>query len=341
MASEDVDYYALLEIESTASSAEIRKAYRQKSLKVHPDRNPDDPQAAALFHELSIAVDVLSDPSKRSTFDALLTARNARKARFAALDNKRKAMAEELERSERESKRAREGEKSRWAEVERLKEEGRRLREMRAQQTGEEGEKRAREAEEQRKRALEKARKPANGGEAAEVVELGPLDKTLKIKWLKSVHPSLVDDTSVISFLERTLAPANSDIDSVVLSSKTLANPAKGKHGSGVVAFKTLSAAVRLVRGKEADPEGKWKGFEVDWAAGEPPAALGAQAGPSPPPPRQSASPRATAAASSFSFAPASSTDEDTILARLRQKEREKLMDEMRRQDEADEGLAQ
>ncbi|BGP31617.1 hypothetical protein JCM10296v2_003389 [Rhodotorula toruloides] len=318
MASEDVDYYALLGIESTATSGEIRKAYRQKSLKVHPDRNPDDPQAAALFHELSIAVDVLSDPSKRSTFDSLLAARNARKARFAALDNKRKAMAEELERSERESKRAREGERSKKMEVERLKEEGRRLREERARvaQGQEEGRRKVRE-EEERKRVEEmKAKARANG--AAEVVELGPLDKTIKIKWLKSMHPSLVDDASVTAFLERTLAPSNPDIDSVVLSSKTLANPSKGKHGSGVVAFKTLSAAVRVVKGKEADPEGKWKGFEVGWAAGQPPAALGAQA----------------------SFAP-TSTDEDSILARLRQKEREKLMDEMRAQDEADGGAAQ
>ncbi|BGO96460.1 hypothetical protein RTG_02175 [Rhodotorula toruloides ATCC 204091] len=317
MASEDVDYYALLGIDSTATSGEIRKAYRQRSLKVHPDRNPDDPQAAALFHELSIAVDVLSDPSKRSTFDSLLAARNARKARFAALDNKRKAMAEELERSERESKRAREGERSKKMEVERLKEEGRRLREERAQQAGEEEIRRRREMDEIRLRALHKAKEATNGGRAAEVVELGPLDKTLKIKWLKSAHPSLVDDASVTAFLERTLAPSNPDIDSVVLSSKTLANPSKGKHGSGVVAFKTLSAAVRVVKGKEADPEGKWKGFEVGWAAGQPPAALGAQ-----------------------SFTP-TSTDEDSVLARLRQKEREKLMDEMRAQDEADEGATQ
>ncbi|BGP07589.1 hypothetical protein JCM10049v2_003427 [Rhodotorula toruloides] len=340
MASEDVDYYALLGIESTATSGEIRKAYRQKSLKVHPDRNPDDPQAAALFHELSIAVDVLSDPSKRSTFDSLLAARNARKARFAALDNKRKAMAEELERSERESKRAREGERSKKMEVERLKEEGRRLREERARQAqgAEEGRRKVREEEERRRVEEQRANGRTNGA-PAEVVELGPLDKTLKIKWLKSAHPSLVDDASVTAFLERTLAPANPDIDSVVLSSKTLANPSKGKHGSGVLAFKTLSAAVRVVKGKEADPEGRWKGFEVGWAAGQPPAALGAQAAPSPPPPRQSASPPASAVPS-FSFAPAS-TDEDSILARLRLKEREKLMDEMRRQDEADEGAAQ
>lgn len=34
----DEDAYALLGVETSASAAEIRKAYRQKSLKVHPDR---------------------------------------------------------------------------------------------------------------------------------------------------------------------------------------------------------------------------------------------------------------------------------------------------------------
>lgn len=245
---------------------------------------------------------MLSDPTKRSAFDGLLAARNARKARFAALDNKRKAMAEELERSERESKRAREGEMSKRVEVERLKEEGRRLRELRAQQAAgeEEVKRRAREAEERKRAEADRANSRANWGGSPAVVELGPLDKTLKIKWLKSAHPSLVDDASVAAFLERALAPAVSDIDSVVLSSKTLANPSKGKHGSGVVAFKTLSAAVRVVKGKEADPEGRWKAFEVGWAAGQPPAALGSQPAPPPPPPRQSVSPPASAGGPSF-----------------------------------------
>lgn len=310
MASEDADYYALLGIEATATSAEIRKAYRQKSLKVHPDRvsvlcedygavnilaeltapnscsspnqNPDDPQAAALFHELSIAADILSDPTQRASFDAVLTARNARKARFAALDNKRKALAEDLEAREREFKKQKAGEATeatrKKQELERLKEEGRRLREMRANQAsaGVEAQRQAvaeQEALEQQRRAAAASENGTNG--PASVTELGPLDKTLKVKWQKSVHPALDSPEAVSTFFRTALAPLDPDIDSAILSSKTLANPNKGKFGSGVVAFKSLSAAVRAVKGKQADPDGMWRGFEVDWAAGQPPAALG------------------------------------------------------------------
>lgn len=308
----DVDYYALLGIDPTATSAEIRKAYRQKSLKVHPDRvrrpsralpdlsthrpprrsqNPDNPTAAALFHELTLAADLLSDPTKRAALDAKLAAAQARAQRFAALDSKRKALASDLEQREREYKRHRAGEATEQSrkrqELERLREEGRRMREERAGKAalaGREQEdevlRRAREAAERRARE-EGARAGEGGGGGGEgpVVDLGPLDKTLKVKWLKSRHPSLVSPDAVESFLTRTVAPQKADIDSVVLSSKTLANPTKGKHGSGVVAFRTLSAAVRVVRGKEADPEGVWDGFEVDWAGGAPPAALGPGAG--------------------------------------------------------------
>ncbi|GAA5881255.1 hypothetical protein JCM3774_002865 [Rhodotorula dairenensis] len=342
MATEDVDYYALLGIEATATSAEIRKAYRQKSLRVHPDRNPDDPQAAALFHELSIAADVLSDPTQRASFDALLAARNARKARFAALDNKRKALAEDLEAREREFKKQKAGEATeaqrKRQELERLKEEGRKLREMKTNQAnaGEEARKREEADQEELQR---RAREAANGGAAAVngpagVVELGPLDKTLKVKWQKSVHPALGSAEAVATFFRTALAPHDPDIDSAVLSSKTLAQPSKGKFGSGVVAFRSLTAAVRAVKGKAADPDGLWKGFEVEWAAGQPPAALGTA---------PTVAPAATAPSVSQPPAPKPKqvdADEDAVLAKMRQRERERerLMEEMRRQDEEEAG---
>ena len=47
-----VDLYALLEVPPDATDQDIKTAYRKKALKVHPDKNPDNPEAAKLFHQV-------------------------------------------------------------------------------------------------------------------------------------------------------------------------------------------------------------------------------------------------------------------------------------------------
>jgi molecular chaperone DnaJ len=65
------DYYATLGVKKTATSTEIRKAFRKLARRYHPDVNPGDKRAEEKFKEISEANDVLSDEKKRKIYDQL------------------------------------------------------------------------------------------------------------------------------------------------------------------------------------------------------------------------------------------------------------------------------
>jgi curved DNA-binding protein CbpA len=62
------DYYKILGVRSTASDADIKRAFRQLAVRYHPDKN-SDPAAELLFKEINEAYTVLSDPQKRAGYD--------------------------------------------------------------------------------------------------------------------------------------------------------------------------------------------------------------------------------------------------------------------------------
>ena len=63
------DYYALLGVQQFASEDEIKRAYKQKALKHHPDKNRGDVDAEKKFMDISEAYEILSDAYKRSLYD--------------------------------------------------------------------------------------------------------------------------------------------------------------------------------------------------------------------------------------------------------------------------------
>lgn len=59
----------MLGVTKSATSDEIKKAYRKLALKYHPDRNPGDKEAEEKFKEAAEAYDVLSDEKKKALYD--------------------------------------------------------------------------------------------------------------------------------------------------------------------------------------------------------------------------------------------------------------------------------
>ena len=79
---EKIDYYTLLDIPKNANADDIKKAYRKRSLQLHPDKLRQrgmvyqgevitEDEARARFQQMKAAYDTLSDPKKRQIYDAL------------------------------------------------------------------------------------------------------------------------------------------------------------------------------------------------------------------------------------------------------------------------------
>ncbi|KZT19941.1 DnaJ-domain-containing protein [Neolentinus lepideus HHB14362 ss-1] len=265
-AEEEIDPYELVGVTAEATEAEIRKAYRQKSLKVHPDRNPDLPDAAKKFHELTQAYELLLDPLRRMAIDAKLRLKAARKERYAAYDSKRKAMVEDLEERERAFKKARvekeQEEIQRWRENERIMDEGRRMREERMKDA---------ELRDQEVRERARSEKEAADGEAPPA--LGSLDTTVKLKYPLSKHPTLTTPDALSALLS-PFGPT--DAASVVLSMKpSKKHPDKPpKFATALVPFKQIGDAFGAVCASGRKERGLGD-VEVTWAEGREPEILG------------------------------------------------------------------
>ncbi len=65
-----MDLYVILGVDRTASTADVKRAYRRLARKYHPDINPGDHEAEAFFRRVSEAYETLIDPDRRQDYDS-------------------------------------------------------------------------------------------------------------------------------------------------------------------------------------------------------------------------------------------------------------------------------
>ena len=122
------DFYGLLGVPADADESIIKSEYRKTSLKYHPDKNPDNPDAATKFQLLSDAREILLDSTLRAVYDNARRAKEQKQRQHDLLDSRRRQMKEDLENRERGFKRKQEEELIIETKIQRMAEEGRRRR---------------------------------------------------------------------------------------------------------------------------------------------------------------------------------------------------------------------
>ncbi|XP_022658818.1 dnaJ homolog subfamily C member 17-like isoform X2 [Varroa jacobsoni] len=229
-----LDLYGLLGVLSDAAEKDIKSAYRKKALKCHPDKNPDNPQSAQLFQQLTDALEILSDPVTRARYDTLLQAKKNALLRARELDVKRRKLKEDLEARERGAQEVRlsedELERQLQRDIEKLRKEG------------------SKTLEEENRRMREMLREELTRAREQAVAEIEC--SRLKIKW----------DSKLGSYDEpelRRLLKRYGKIAVLVVSRK--------KSGSAIVEFeetRSAQSAHRYEKGLSRNP------IMLSWASG-------------------------------------------------------------------------
>uniref|UniRef100_A0A8C2YCP4 DnaJ homolog subfamily C member 17 n=1 Tax=Coturnix japonica TaxID=93934 RepID=A0A8C2YCP4_COTJA len=241
----ELDLYGLLGVGEKASEKEVKKAYRQKALTCHPDKNPDNPRAAEVFHQLSQALAVLTDAAARAAYDKVRKAKKQAAERTQKLDEKRKKVKLDLEAREREAQ-TRDSEEEEIRITRTLEQEIIRLREEGSRQLEEQ----QRLIREQIQLERQQRNQVGNGAE-------GQITPKLKLKWKCRKEDETGGGYSKEVLLR--ILQKYGDVMNLLISSR--------KAGSAVVEFATVKAAEMALKNEVGLTDNPLK---ISWLEGQP-----------------------------------------------------------------------
>ncbi|SAM82581.1 related to cell cycle control protein cwf23 [Ustilago bromivora] len=273
--SEMDDSFRVLSLPPTATEAEIKKAYRKLSLRYHPDKagkDVDPIKAAARFHEINLAYETLMDPAARARAVQRNAEDTAKRERQQQYEGKRRQMADELERSEKEAlskrqdadKRVRE----RITKIAELQEESRRLVKLKQEEIDA-------KAKQKHDAKAAKKRKDEEKAKAEREPELHPLDKTVRVQFPASQLSHLAGtpegslsapDAPLSTPMANTLANQFGELEHLQFQLSSSAKKTK-RELMALATFKTLQDAWQaVVTGGEMRCTGLLEECYIGWA---------------------------------------------------------------------------
>lgn len=262
------DYYELLAVPFDAEESVIKRAYRKASIRYHPDKNPDNKDAADKFIALGWARDILIDPKLKGEYDRARTRRREKAFQDELLSGNRRKMKEELERRERESadfgaslKRKRAADLS---EAER--------REQEIQCLAEDGKRRRKEAQDRK----DKARKDEEAAAAEPVKSPEPqpskpgdsaeLDRTIKIRFHREGDTTTWDKDAIRGMFDKY-----GKIDSIIMGKDKKLKLEGEKHRKLVAMVFVVYGRLDHAHAAVSDAKADFPLLDsVAWANGEP-----------------------------------------------------------------------
>jgi DnaJ family protein C protein 17 len=333
------DFYELLGVAFDAEEAAIKKAYRKTSIRYHPDKNPDNKDAADRFIYLGWARDILIDPKLKGEYDRARTRRREKVLQDELLDGRRRQMKQDLERREREGKDFAQSLKRKRAED--MSEAEKRAHEI--QRLAEDGKRRRKEEDEASFVDMEEPQtQTSQPGDTSEI------DRTVKIRFTREGETLHWDKDKF-----QTMFSKYGKIDSVVMGKDKKIRPSGEKHRRTIAMVFVIYTRLDHAHTAVSDSRKDFPLLEsVTWANGEPDlkSPVNAPSAPSTPISTPNKAFRSSfggpglgkpggtpIGTPKFSFSPKTPSLQEVTMIRLKEAEKKRLEEQIRKQEAAEE----